>query len=170
MQRRSYRIKNGIDTRVPLDYDDCSTISYLSVIETINRFNLRQFNYSFMQAMCTVNHSNIWHEVNHNLTIKNTVLNRAIDSTCLDINNTLHYAEDVEQNYIEKLTFDEMRERVLDFALDFKNHTKQIIEFKMKGYTDFQISQQLKMGVKKVSNAYAHFVRRFRQQHRSKTE
>ncbi|MDR0985536.1 MAG: hypothetical protein LBL60_01150 [Mycoplasmataceae bacterium] len=149
--------------QLPISIEDFSFIHTISINECLKEFNLKQNYYSFKQALANFSKTKIFKYV------KNFINSTTIPEYKLK-NIPYEYIANKHYDFCDMETSETKNKQLatLKKALIVETKTvKKIIEFKSKGYTNIEISKKIRMNVKKISNIFYSFVKRFKDKHKT---
>ena len=154
IQKNTFKIINKRFYSTPIEYGDIMSMVYYSIKQTLKIFNIDQNQYNVQQALYQNSIAYVHRQITKYLTNGHYILNNAysIDDFFTSEQRTRmgHNPEDKWIRQIETdLIFEEQKETSKWFNDEL---TQRIIYLKSLGYKNREVSNILKIPVKKVSN------------------
>jgi RNA polymerase sigma factor (sigma-70 family) len=145
-----------------LDNEDFLSYSYLSLIECLKVYNIKQIGYSFAQSLAMINRRLIIRYGGNLLAASQTAINSAINNREIYDEKTLTYATHDEERK-DKSADDDARWEILNkFLKPYSTLCKRVIRLRGEGWDNQEIARKLHISRRRVCNTYTYVARQFR--------
>jgi DNA-directed RNA polymerase specialized sigma subunit len=157
------QLKNSKFFYCPVEDEDIDSLAYIAFNNAIKTFNLKQYDYNFVQGLMTYCRSFILRHNYDSIGNRHRVLNSnlRIQQRIINCSSFDKYNGDDEIN--EGLTNQDKMKIVNDFAQRYTKLVKDIIDYRSQGYTNKEIAAITHISVNRIIYTFSTFVRNIRE-------
>jgi hypothetical protein len=155
-------IKNSKFYNCPVEDEDINTLAYIAFTNAIKTFNLKQYDYNFVQGLMTYCRSFILRYNYDSLGTRHRVLNLNVRVPQGVVECSLIGKDSGEEEIIEGITNEEKMKIVNDFAKRYTKLVKTIIDYRSQGYSNKEIATITHISLNRINYTFGGFARNLR--------